>query len=127
MRRAGRRVRPRLRSRHRVDSENYRWFGQRYGDRFVYLDRIVIDDRYRRRGLASAVYDVVERDAEGAGRLVLEVNLDPPNDASLAFHRARGYEEVGTRGEPGHRVVLLARTVSAERTKNGRRGDPDVT
>lgn len=48
------------------DSPNYRWFTQRYGDRFDYLDRIVVDDAFRRRGLASAVYDVVEADASSA-------------------------------------------------------------
>lgn len=91
------------------DSVNYRWFGQRYGSDFLYLDRIVIDDRFRRRGLASAVYDAVEAQAAPFGRLVLEVNLEPPNEPSLAFHRARGYGDVGTLGHEGHRVVLMAR------------------
>jgi predicted GNAT superfamily acetyltransferase len=91
------------------DSDNYRWFGRRYADRFHYLDRIVIDDRFRRRGLASFVYDAVERDAATAGRLTLEVNIDPPNEPSLAFHRARGFEAVGELGEPGHRVVLMVK------------------
>jgi predicted GNAT superfamily acetyltransferase len=92
------------------DSDNYRWFGQRYAGDFHYLDRIVIDDRFRRRGLASAVYDAVERDSTSHGRLTLEVNVDPPNEPSLAFHEARGYRPVGERGEPGHRVVLLVRS-----------------
>ena len=91
------------------DSENYRWFGDRYGDAFLYLDRIVIDDGFRRRGLATAVYDTLEEQARDRGRMVLEVNLELPNEGSLAFHRARGYLEVGTRGEPGHRVVLMAK------------------
>lgn len=98
------------------DSVNYRWFGERYGARFHYLDRIVIDDRFRRRGIASAVYDAVEEDARSRGRLALEVNIDPPNDPSLAFHRRRGYREVAQLGEPGHRVSLMARAISDERT-----------
>ena len=92
------------------DSENYRWFTERFGDRFDYLDRIVIDDRFRRRGLASAVYDEVEAAASPRGRLVLEVNVDPPNEPSLAFHRGRGFVEVGRLGPEGHRVSLMART-----------------
>jgi len=92
------------------DSENYRWFTERFGDRFDYLDRIVIDDRFRRRGLASAVYDVVEAAAASRDRLVLEVNVDPPNEPSLAFHRRRGFEEVGQRGPGGHRVSLMAKS-----------------
>jgi predicted GNAT superfamily acetyltransferase len=92
------------------DSENYRWFTERFGDRFDYLDRIVISDRFRRRGLASAVYDEVEASAASRGRLVLEVNIDPPNEPSLAFHRGRGFVEVGQLGPAGHRVSLMARS-----------------
>ena len=92
------------------DSENYRWFSERYGEDFDYLDRIVIDDRFRRRGLASAVYDAVEDAARSRGRLVLEVNLDPPNEGSLAFHRGRGYREVHQLGATGHVVSLMERT-----------------
>jgi predicted GNAT superfamily acetyltransferase len=92
------------------DSENYRWFGERFGDRFDYLDRIVIDDRFRRRGLASAVYDAVEAAAAPRERLVLEVNVAPPNEPSLAVHRGRGFVEVGRLGPAGHRVSLLARS-----------------
>ena len=99
------------------DSLNYRWFGERFGDRFHYLDRIVIDDRFRRRGLASAVYDVVEEGASAHDRLVLEVNIDPPNDPSLAFHRRRGYTEVGRLGPPGHEVSLMAKRISDESTR----------
>lgn len=84
------------------DSENYRWFSERYGD-FLYLDRIAIDPAFRRRGLASAVYDELEAAAAEHGRMVLEVNHD--NDASLAFHRARGYVEL----EPLGKVVLLVK------------------
>jgi len=91
------------------DSPNYRWFAARYGDGFHYLDRVVVDDRFRRRGLANAAYDVIEQGARGHGRLVLEVNVEPPNETSLAFHRARGYQEVGRLGEDGHVVALMAK------------------
>jgi hypothetical protein len=90
------------------DSDNYRWFHERF-DTFDYLDRIVIDDRFRRRGLASAVYDEVEAAASRSGRLTLEVNVDPPNEPSLAFHARRGFRELGRRGEPGHQVSLMVR------------------
>jgi len=93
------------------DSPNYRWFAARYGDGFHYLDRVVVDDRFRRRGLASAAYDVIEAGARGHGRLVLEVNVEPPNETSLAFHRARGYEEVARLGEAGHVVALMAKAL----------------
>src|SRR4051812_25172343 len=72
------------------DSINYRWHADRFGD-FLYLDRIVISSDFRRRGLASALYDAMEQYAKEHGRMVCEVNSDPPNIESLAFHAARGY------------------------------------
>ena len=39
------------------DSENYRWFTERHGDGFYYLDRIVLHEDFRRRGLGGFVYD----------------------------------------------------------------------
>ena len=94
------------------DSENYRWFAEQYGSGFLYLDRIVVDDRFRRRGLASRVYDRVEARAAASGLLALEVNVDPPNEPSLAFHRARGFVEVGTMGPQGHRVSLMVKELA---------------
>jgi uncharacterized protein len=102
------------------DSANYRWFTDRYGDAFHYLDRVVVDDAFRRRGLASAVYDVVEAEAAESGRLALEVNVDPPNEGSLAFHRARGYTEVGQLGPSGHIVSLMVRSSADVSPANGR-------
>ena len=89
------------------DSLNYRWFSDRFGTDFYYLDRVAVDPAFRRRGVARAIYDVVEEIAVEHGRLALEVNIDPPNEPSLAFHRARGYVEVGRQGDPGHGVVML--------------------
>jgi predicted GNAT superfamily acetyltransferase len=88
------------------DGENFGWFARRYGD-FCYLDRVVIHEDFRRRGLASAVYDELESSC-GRPLFALEVNLDPPNVASLAFHRARGYTEVGQRHSDGHVVSMLS-------------------
>lgn len=88
------------------DSVNYRWFAEHYADRFYYLDRIVIDAEFRRRGLASFVYAQLEAQARQHGRMALEVNIEPPNAPSLVFHRRRGYREVGRLGDPGHVVSL---------------------
>lgn len=88
------------------DSENYRWFGARHRH-FYYLDRIVLHERFRRRGFGSLVYDELERVAAPYGRLTLEVNLVPRNDASLAFHERRGYVEVGRLGDQEHMVSMM--------------------
>lgn len=90
------------------DSENYAWFGERY-DSFYYLDRVVLHRHMRRRGVGRRVYDELETVATTYGRLTLEVNLEPPNDASLAFHAARGYTEVGRLGDPAHLVSLMTK------------------
>lgn len=88
-------------------SANYRWHGERFDD-FAYLDRVVVDPRFRRRGIATALYDEIETDAKPHGRLVCEVNSVPPNVESLAFHKARGYHEVGhLTQEDGHQTVML--------------------
>ena len=87
------------------DGENFGWFSERHED-FCYLDRVVIHEDFRRRGLASAVYDELESSC-GRPLFALEANLDPPNVASLAFHRARGYTEVGQRVSGGHLVSML--------------------
>lgn len=89
------------------DSTNYRWFHDRFGDRFYYLDRIVLDERFRRRGLGTFVYDEVEALAAPSGRLTLEVNLVPSNDVSMAFHTGRGFREVGRLGDETHLVSLM--------------------
>jgi hypothetical protein len=91
------------------DSANYAWFSGRY-ERFLYLDRIAVRESQRRRGLGARLYDAMERAAEPFGRIVCDVNLEPRNDASLAFHAARGYRDVGrlVHGE-GKTVALMCK------------------
>ena len=90
-------------------SLNYAWHAERFPD-FLYLDRIAVGEGFRRRGIASLLYDHVEALAVPHGRMVCEVNSDPPNVASLAFHAARGYREVGhLRQQDGHETVMLAK------------------
>jgi hypothetical protein len=89
------------------DSENYRWFTERHTSGFYYLDRIVLHESVRRQGLGTFVYDDLESVARRHGRLCLEVNLVPRNDASLAFHDRRGYQEVGRMGDAAHLVALM--------------------
>jgi predicted GNAT superfamily acetyltransferase len=65
--------------------------------RFVYVDRVVVAPAVRGRGYARLLYaDLFDR-AGRAGHdiVVCEVNSDPPNPASDAFHAAQGFAEVG--------------------------------
>jgi len=79
------------------DSPNFLWFRQRF-PRFVYVDRIVTDAAARGRGHARRLYlDLFDRAREANHELVVcEVNSDPPNPGSDAFHATLGFEEVGT-------------------------------
>ena len=96
------------------DSENYRWFGERSAEAdFYYLDRFVLHQEQRRRGIGGRVYDELESVATAYGRMTLEVNLVPRNDASLAFHARRGYVEVGRLGDPAHLVSLMEKPLKA--------------
>ncbi len=78
------------------DSINFRWFAERY-DRFVYVDRVVTAPHARGRGIARGFYATLFKAARAAGhrRIVAEINVDPPNPASMAFHAALGFTEVG--------------------------------
>ena len=77
-------------------SENYIWFSEQY-DKFLYVDRIVIDEKARRLGLGKKLYDgVFERARQcGIDKVTAEVDIIPYNASSLKFHEAMGFAEVG--------------------------------
>ena len=94
-------------------SENYQWFeGHRPGS--LYVDRLVVVPRAHGRGLGRLLYESVAARAVELGlpEITCEVNLEPPNPESLAFHARLGFVQIGeqdTKGGAG-RVALLART-----------------
>jgi uncharacterized protein len=79
------------------DSPNFLWFRSRYA-RFVYVDRVVVAPAARGRGYGRRLYTGLFEYASVAGHklVVCEVNSDPPNPASDAFHSALGFVEVGS-------------------------------
>ena len=80
----------------RYDSPNFLWFRERY-KRFVYVDRVVVAAAARGRGHARRLYEDLFDHVRRAGQVIVtcEVNADPPNPASDAFHAALGFAEVG--------------------------------
>ncbi len=96
-------------------SENYRFFESRGVDH-LYVDRIVIAESERGAGLGQALYEAVFDAARAAGRseVTCEVNLDPPNPGSEAFHARLGFEQVGVQSTKGGAVTvsLLAAPVA---------------
>jgi len=94
------------------DNPNFAWFKARF-DRFVYVDRIITAPHARGRGLARTLYHHVFQRAAAAGhvRVVCEVNAEPPNPGSDAFHAALGFESLDRHAVPSqHKIVTyLAR------------------
>src|SRR5207248_8319110 len=95
------------------DSRNYRWFARRF-ERFLYLDRIAVDARSRRRGIGALLYDELEDAARAFGRMLCNVNIAPRNDASLAFHEARGYREIARLEHPEKVVALMCKELNED-------------
>lgn len=78
------------------DSPNFLWFRERY-PRFVYVDRVVVAAQARGRGHARRLYEDLFGHAARAGHALVtcEVNTDPPNPGSDAFHAALGFADAG--------------------------------
>ena len=77
-------------------SPNFLWF-KAARESFVYIDRIIVLSSARGRGIARLLYDDLFAAARKAGhdRVVCEVNIDPPNLVSEAFHVTMGFKGVG--------------------------------
>ena len=90
------------------DSPNFQWFQNGF-EHFGYIDRIAVDARARKQGVGAALYLTLEAWARSRNlkRLVCEVNLEPRNEVSLAFHRSLGFREVGQYVGRGKPVVML--------------------
>jgi uncharacterized protein len=78
------------------ENPNFAWF-RASGKSFVYIDRIIVSSSARGLGIGRLLYDDLFAMAKQAGqyRVVCEVNIEPPNPASEAFHVAMGFDAVG--------------------------------
>jgi uncharacterized protein len=84
-----------------ITGANFLWFKARLA-RFVYIDRVVIAPAARGQGLARQLYLDVFEAARRARHtcITCEINIEPPNPASDAFHARLGFRIVGTRHLP---------------------------
>lgn len=97
-----------LRSGSDYDSPNYRWFCRHHDD-FGYVDRVAVAEHARRSGLASKLYeDFRAKLPDSIAVMTCEVNLRPPNESSMRFHKRMGFHQVGSQAvEDGKKEVAL--------------------
>lgn len=92
------------------EGDEFAWF-QAHLPRFLYIDQIAMAPEARRAGVGARLYDdaAAYAQAHALPALVCEVNLEPPNPASLRFHARLGFEQVGVLAAHDGRAVSLRR------------------
>ena len=89
------------------ESLNYKFFNDTK-QKFLYIDRVVIQSDYRRMGFGTRVYKYIdELAAKETLPICCEVNLIPLNQISLNFHAKNGFIKVGERDFKDHSVRYL--------------------
>ena len=88
-------------------SENYKFFAQKL-KKFLYVDRVAIDERHRRAGLGKAIYEDISTHASNDNLpIALEVNTQPVNQPSLDFHEKMGFDRIGAKDFDDHSVAYF--------------------
>ncbi|MEN8374204.1 MAG: GNAT family N-acetyltransferase [Gemmatimonadota bacterium] len=96
-------------------SENLAWFEARDEEDFAYVDRVVVSPDHRGRGLGRRFYEDFEGWARQRGipRLTCEVNTEPLNEGSLAFHERMGWRGLEERLTGyGPRVLMMEKRLT---------------
>ena len=91
----------------KYQSLNYKFFSETE-DKFLYIDRVVVDSKHRRNGSASYLYKHLSYLAKLEHiPICCEVNTKPRNDISINFHTKHGFKDVGEQNFDDHSVVYL--------------------
>ena len=89
------------------ESLNYKFFNETK-QKFLYIDRVVIQSDYRRMGFGTRVYKYIDGiAAKESLPICCEVNSIPLNQISLNFHSKNGFIKVGERKFKDHSVDYL--------------------
>ncbi|MBE1302315.1 MAG: GNAT family N-acetyltransferase [Alteromonadaceae bacterium] len=87
---------------------NYNWFSQRL-KQFLYIDRIIVNPQYRGKKLGNQLYDAAQSHcvSRHLDNLCCEVNDEPPNPASHAFHLQFGFKKLESILHPAGKTVCM--------------------
>jgi predicted GNAT superfamily acetyltransferase len=92
-------------------SENYKFFNKNK-KKFIYIDRVVVKDGYRRMGFGTKFYKYLYKVAsEQLLPICCEVNSSPRNEISMNFHINNGFKEVGKRDFQDHSVKYFEKNI----------------
>ena len=89
-------------------NENFDFFSRMF-PKFLYVDRIVIDEAFRNARLGHKIYNAVKEHALASGvtTVTAEVDTEPVyNNASLIFHEKMGFKEVGEQWVRGNSMKV---------------------
>jgi predicted GNAT superfamily acetyltransferase len=87
------------------DSKNFLWFRDRIPN-FVYIDRVIIDEKFRRKGIATAMYeDLFHKNLNVP--MVCEVAISPSNSDSIPFHEGLGFGSIGKFSANGIKLCTM--------------------
>lgn len=88
-------------------SLNYKFFSDSE-EKFLYIDRVVIKEGFRREGAGTKLYNNLSMFAKKESMpLCCEVNTFPKNQISLNFHAKNGFSRVGSQNFDDHSVDYL--------------------
>jgi predicted GNAT superfamily acetyltransferase len=62
-------------------------------------------------------------ESDGHSMICCEVNVDPPNPASDAFHASLGFHEIGRASMANGKVVRYTKAIAAEAKRRDEDGD----
>lgn len=101
-----------LRGEQDYDGVEYQWFSEHLDGAFLYIDQIAIAGGCKGQGHGKALYRALENHAvrQRIDRLACEVNYEPANLASLAFHEKSGFKEVTRMTARGFIVSLFVKS-----------------
>lgn len=94
------------------DDTEFRWFRRHLVGPFFYICQIVVEQKHRQQQIGYALYHHLLATARqrGSPTLCCDVNTDPPNINSFAFHHSLGFAEVGSgHASDGTAIAFLAR------------------